>query len=76
MLVDVKESNIYILILGGDYGWQPSGSLSITELEYKTAQENNIPTLVFNLTFPKEKITGRIFTSVGATYFWKQVMIP
>lgn len=33
-LSKVMESDIYVLILGSRYGWQPEGKESITELEY------------------------------------------
>ena len=36
-LSKVMESDIYVLILGCRYGWQPEGKESITELEYQTA---------------------------------------
>lgn len=69
----VRSSNFYILILGGSYGWQPNGDLSITEMEYLTAQENNIPTLVFNTTHEKEALQEAFSKRVGATYMWKVV---
>ena len=72
-LEKVKSSNIYILILGGAYGWRPYNDKSITELEYQTAQENNIPTLVFNTEYPKEDLQQEFSNRVGASYFWKAV---
>lgn len=35
-LSKVTESDIYVFILGGRYGWQPEGKESITEMEYQT----------------------------------------
>ena len=52
----IKESDIYILILGGRYGWQPNGKESITEIEFQTARECNLPIFVFNTTYPKEEL--------------------
>ncbi len=72
-LEKVKSSNIYVLILGGVYGWQPFNDKSITELEYQTAQENNIPTLVFNTDYEKEELQQDFANRVGATFFWKPV---
>ena len=72
-LEKVKNSNIYLLILGGVYGWQPFNGKSITELEYLTAQENNIPTLVFNTEYEKEELQEEFANCVGASFFWKPV---
>lgn len=72
-LEKVKESDIYILILGGKYGWQPEDTESITEMEYQTAQSNSIPTLVFNTPYEKEPAQKEFSKKVGATYFWKEV---
>ena len=55
-LSKVMESDIYVLILGSRYGWQPDGKESITELEYQTAKSKNIPVLVINTTYPKEPL--------------------
>src|SRR5688572_3872053 len=46
----VRGSDIYILILGSRYGWQPDGKESITELEYKTALLNHLDILVYDTT--------------------------
>ncbi len=71
----VKSSDLYILILGGKYGWRPSNDKSITEIEYITAQENNIPILVFNLNYiDKEDLQKEFSEKVGATFFWKQIV--
>lgn len=72
-LEKVKESNIYILILGGVYGWRPFNDKSITEMEFLTAQENNIPTLVFNTEYQKEELQKEFANRVGASFFWKPV---
>lgn len=69
----VRESHLYILILGGKFGWQPEGVESITELEYQTAQENNIPTLVFNTTYEKEEQQQVFAKRVGASFNWCDV---
>ena len=72
-LEKVRESDFYILVLGGVYGWRPFGDKSITELEYQTAQDNNKPTLVFNTSPTKDKLQEEFSLRVGATYFWKLV---
>ena len=72
-LEKVRSSDIYILILGGRYGWQPFNDKSITEMEYLTAQEQNVPTLVFNTEYDKEKAQFEFANKVGATFFWKPV---
>ncbi|MBL1214688.1 MAG: DUF4062 domain-containing protein [Ignavibacteriae bacterium] len=72
-LDSVKNSHIYVLILGGKFGWQPFGKESITELEYNTAQTNNVPTLVFNTHYRKDDLQTEFSDKVGATYFWKTI---
>lgn len=69
----VRESDIYILILGGKYGWQPKGKESITELEYNTAQSQKIPILVFNTTYSKEQLQKDFEKRVEPNYFRKTV---
>lgn len=49
-LLKVRQANIYILILGGRYGYEFDNK-SITEWEYETAKKNKIPVLVFNLIY-------------------------
>lgn len=72
-LSKVMESDIYVLILGGRYGWQPEGKESITEMEYQTARAKNIPILVFNTTHPKEQLQKTFETKVNPDYFRKTV---
>lgn len=69
----VRESDMYILIVGGRYGWQPYGQESITELEYNTALENKLPIIVFNTTYHKEDAQERFFKKVESKYFRKTV---
>ncbi len=69
----VKSSDIYVLILGGRYGWQPEGKESITELEYQTALANKLPVLVFNTTFPKEPLQKQFEGRVEPSWFRKTV---
>ncbi len=46
-LADVAGCDIYIGIIGGRYGFIPSGeSFSITELEYQEARKHKLPTLI------------------------------
>lgn len=69
----VKGSDLYILVLGGVYGWRPFNDKSITEMEFLAAQENNIPTLVFNTDYQKEELQKEFANRVGAFFFWKPV---
>lgn len=69
----VMESDIYVLVLGSRYGWQPEGKESITEMEYQTARDNNIPVLVFNTTHPKEPLQKEFENRVNPDYFRKTV---
>ncbi len=49
-LSDVKRCDLYVGIFAWRYGFLPDGeSASITELEYRQAQKNNIPCLIFLL---------------------------
>jgi len=69
----VKESDIYVLILGGRYGWQPENKESITELEYQTAIGCKLPILVFNTVYPKEPLQKQFEGNVESSYFRKTV---
>ncbi|MBK8291016.1 MAG: DUF4062 domain-containing protein [Flammeovirgaceae bacterium] len=72
-LSKVMESDIYVLILGARYGWQPVGKESITELEYQTARSQKIPVLVINTTYPKETLQKEFEKRVETNYFRKTV---
>lgn len=72
-LSKVMESDIYVLILGGRYGWQPEGKESITELEYQTARSQNIPVLVINTTYQKDLLQKEFEKRVETQYFRKTV---
>ena len=72
-LEKVKESDLYVLILGGRYGWQPDSKESITELEYQTALACKVPILVFNTSYPKEQLQKDFEKKVEASYFRKTV---
>lgn len=69
----VKSSDVYVLILGGRYGWQPERKESITELEYQTALANKLPILVFNTTYPKEPLQKQFEEKVEPSWFRKTV---
>jgi hypothetical protein len=69
----VRDSDIYVLILGGKYGWQPEGKESITELEYQTALDKKIPILAYNTTYPKEKRQEEFLFKVQTNFFRKTV---
>jgi len=69
----VKESDIYVLILGGRYGWQPDGKESITELEFQMAKNCKIPILVFNTTYPKDDLQTQFENRVEEFRFRKTV---
>jgi hypothetical protein len=68
----VRESDIYVLILGGKYGWQPYEKESITELEYKTAIKRKLPVFIFNTTHTKDDLQKQFEARVNKT-FWKVV---
>lgn len=72
-LSKVLESDIYVLILGGRYGWQPEDKESITELEYHTARIQNIPVLVINTSYPKDPLQKEFEGRVEPNYFRKTV---
>ncbi len=72
-LSKVLESDIYVLILGARFGWQPEGRESITELEYDTARGKNIPIIVINTTYPKEELQREFEKKVEPNYFRKTV---
>ncbi|MCM1566041.1 MAG: DUF4062 domain-containing protein [Dehalobacter sp.] len=72
-LSKVRESDIYVLILGGRYGWQPENKESITEMEYQTALGCKMPILVFNTTYPKELLQKQFEGKVESSYFRKTV---
>jgi len=72
-LSKVNESDIYVLILGGRYGWQPEDKESITELEYQTARNQNIPIIVINTTYPKDQLQKQFEGRVEPNYFRKTV---
>ncbi len=69
----VRNSDIYVLILGGRYGWQPEDKESITELEYQTAVASKLPVLVFNTIYPKEPSQKQFEAKVESSYFRKTV---
>lgn len=70
---NVRSSDIYVLVLGGRYGWQPDGKESITELEYKAAFEKKLPIIVFNTTYTKEALQKEFEGKVEANFFRKTV---
>jgi hypothetical protein len=72
-LSKVMESDIYVLILGGRYGWQPGNKESITEMEYQTARNKDIPILVFNTIYPKEPLQKEFESRVNPNFFRKTV---
>lgn len=72
-LSKVMESDIYVLILGGRYGWQPEAKESITEMEYRTALSCYIPILVINTTYTKEPLQKEFEGKVEPNYFRKTV---
>ena len=49
---EVRNRDLFILLLGKRYGWIPEGEKrSVTEIEYDTAKNNNKEILVFNIAF-------------------------
>lgn len=76
-LNNVRKSDIYILILGGRYGFECEDGYSITEKEWYTASEESIAILVFNLKyFIKEDKQQKFANKIGDIYkgrFWKEI---
>ena len=55
----VLGSDIFVCILGGNYGFiEPCWGLSMTEIEYRTAVQAKIPTLVFILENWRDEISA------------------
>jgi hypothetical protein len=70
----VEECDIYILILGGRFGWEIKDGISITKLEYETAKKNKKPIFVFNLIYvTKDKKQEEFVKEVGDELFYKVV---
>lgn len=69
----VVSSDIYVLILGAQYGWKPDGKESITELEYKAALSKGIPIIVFNTTYQKES-SQKVFESIVESRFFRKTV--
>src|ERR1041385_4533483 len=72
-LDNVRSSDIYVLVLGGKFGWQPDGKESITELEYNAAIQSKLPIIVFNTTYKKEDLQKAFEGKVESKYFRKTV---
>ena len=76
-LNEVRKADIYILILGGRYGYELDDGISITEKEWFTADKNDKPIIVFNLiNYNKEQKQIEFANKVGDIYkgkFWKDV---
>ncbi|HPE58009.1 MAG TPA: DUF4062 domain-containing protein [Bacteroidales bacterium] len=70
---EVKNSDFYILILGGRYGWKLENGVSITELEYDTAYKEGIPIFVFNTNYEKDEQQQIFSNKAGSQRFWKTV---
>lgn len=64
-MTEVQQSDIYVLILGEKYGWEPPQDLvSVTHREYLTAREANKPILVCIQDGPKEPKQEQFVRSV------------
>ena len=48
----VRQSDLMILVLGTRYGFSPDGTNSMTELEYKEADNHRIPILAYFAGYP------------------------
>jgi hypothetical protein len=46
-LDEVRESQIYLVILGQEYGYEDANGVSPTELEYECAKENHLYKIAF-----------------------------
>ena len=72
-LDEVKNCDIFILILGSKYGYIIDEGISITEKEYNTAKHFKKPILVFNTNYEKELKQKEFEKRVGEYRFWKNV---
>ncbi len=73
-----KECDVYILILGGEYGWIPTGKTkSATEIEYNCALETD-PTkvLVFRKNVPNIEPQQGLFIDRVQDYFSGYWTVP
>jgi hypothetical protein len=55
----IKESDYYVLIIGGKYGSLDESGISYTEKEYDFAVENNIPVVAFIHSDPESISLGK-----------------
>lgn len=71
----IKESDYYVVIIGGRYGSIGPDGLSYTEMEYRYAEEENIPTIAFTFhdvgKLPREKTELDPFMMEKLTNFRK-----
>ncbi|MFH0895581.1 MAG: DUF4062 domain-containing protein [Bacteroidota bacterium] len=72
---EIQNSELFILILGREYGWIPENhEFSVTELEYREAEKFNIERLVFLLDYPDiEELQNKFIQYVGDFFngrFW------
>ncbi|MDD5569652.1 MAG: DUF4062 domain-containing protein [Bacteroidales bacterium] len=76
-LNEVIKADVYILLLGGKYGYELDDGVSITEKEWFIADREGKPILVFNLKKIKTEQKQNDFANkVGNIYdgkFWKEV---
>jgi len=64
-LAEVRESDVYILILGERYGWTGASNTSPTEQEYDEAVRNSKPILAFISLEDKEDRQKQFGVKVG-----------
>lgn len=74
----IQESDYYIVIIGGKYGSvNPKTGISYTEMEYRYANENGIPSVAFiiddSVDLPKSKIETDQETASKLSTFKKYI---
>jgi hypothetical protein len=73
----VRNTDIFILIIGGSFGFELKDGRSISQLEWETACQLEKPRIVFNLKCAKKEPKQIDFANrVGDVYmgrFWKEV---
>lgn len=66
-LKEIEKCQLYILLLGKNYGWVPDGyNISVTELEYNAAKKLGRDMLIFKLDyFDRESQQNEFINKVG-----------
>ncbi len=74
-LTKLSKSNLYLLLLGNDYGNQNQNGISATEIEYDWAQKNNIQSLAFvkdDIRTNRNPKTEKLFQKIQTRLSYKK----